>query len=148
MKTMLKLLLMSLFLFTTACMPEDDEVTPSAESVGNVVMSAGGHTFTVTMEQNTTAEAFRAMLPLELEMSELHGNEKYHYLDRSLPTNTVHPGIIHAGDIMLYGNNCVVVFYETFSTSYSYSVIGHITDTDHLSEALGSGSVTINFQKQ
>ena len=146
MKTMLKLLLMSLFLFTTACMPEDDEVTPSAESVGNVVMSAGGHT--VTMEQNTTAEAFRAMLPLELEMSELHGNEKYHYLDRSLPTNTVHPNTIHAGDIMLYGDNCVVVFYKTFSTSYSYSVIGHITDTEHLVEALGSGEVIVNFQKQ
>ena len=145
---MLKLLLMSLFLFTTACTPEDDGVTPSSSSVGNVVMSAGGHTFTVIMEQNTTAEAFRAMLPLELEMSELHGNEKYHYLDRSLPTNTVHPNTIHAGDIMLYGDNCVVVFYKTFSTSYSYSVIGHITDTEHLVEALGSGEVIVNFQKQ
>ena len=61
MKTMLKLLLMSLFLFTTACMPEDDEVTPSAESVGNVVMSAGGHTFTVTMEQTMGGLIFRGV---------------------------------------------------------------------------------------
>ena len=145
---MLKLLLMSTLLGIVACTPEDDAVTPSSSNVAGIVMSAGGHTFTVTMEQNTTAEAFCAMLPLTLEMSELNGNEKYHYLDRSLPTTTVHPGTIHAGDIMLYGDKCVVVFYETFSTSYSYSVIGHTDDIEHLREALGNSSVTIKFEQQ
>jgi hypothetical protein len=62
-----------------------------------------------------------------------------------LPTNRTSVGTIHAGDIMLYQDNCVVVFYETFSTSYSYSPIGHITDTYNLKEALGDGTVSVNF---
>ncbi|MBR3987464.1 MAG: hypothetical protein IKK04_09975 [Bacteroidales bacterium] len=48
-------------------------------------------------------------------------------------------------DIMLYGDNCVVVFYETFTTTYQYTPIGHITNTEGLKEALGSGKLTINF---
>jgi hypothetical protein len=46
---------------------------------------------------------------------------------------------------MLYGDNCVVVFYETFTTTYQYTPIGHITNPKGLKEALGIGSVTINF---
>lgn len=54
----------------------------------------------------------------------------------------------HAGDIMLYGDNCVVVFYETFTTSYSYSPIGHITNSEGLKKALGTGTSTIVFTAQ
>ena len=88
------------------------------------------------------------MLPMTLEMSDLHCNEKYHYLSQSLPTNRTSVGTIHAGDIMLYQDNCVVLFYETFNTSYSYSRIGHIADTEGLKQALGGGNVTITFSIQ
>ena len=46
---------------------------------------------------------------------------------------------------MLYGNSCVVVFYETFTTSYSYTPIGRIDNADGLKAALGSGSVVVEF---
>ena len=80
-------------------------------------------------------------------MNELNGNEKYHYLDSSLPTNSYQPGTIHAGDLMLYGNNCVVLFYETFNSSYSYTRIGSIDDPSGLAAALGSGNVSVRFEK-
>lgn len=44
---------------------------------------------------------------------------------------------------MLYGNNCLVVFYKSFDTSYSYTKIGHI---DNLSD-LGSRNITIKFER-
>lgn len=134
-----------MMLFAMACTPDDEPVTPSTTQLGNITVTVGDRTFSATLEQNSTAEAFRALLPLTLEMKDLHGNEKYHNISQSLPTNRISVGTIHAGDIMLYGDDCIVLFYETFTTSYSYSPIGHIADTEGLKEALGSGKVTITF---
>ena len=44
---------------------------------------------------------------------------------------------------MLYGNNCLVIFYKSFDTSYSYTKIGHIDNLDNL----GNGSITAKFEK-
>ena len=108
---------------------------------------AGNKTFYATLYDNEAAKALTAMLPLTLDMSELNGNEKYYYLDNSLPTNASRPSGIKTGDIMLYGNSCLVLFYESFSTSYSYTPIGHIDDPSGLAAALGSGSVQVTFKK-
>ena len=47
---------------------------------------------------------------------------------------------------MLYGNNCLVIFYESFSTTYSYTKIGHIENIDNLKENLESGNVEIKIK--
>lgn len=114
----------------------------------NILLTAGGRTFTVLTDDNATARAFAGMLPLTLNMSELNGNEKYCYIDRSLPTATYRPGTIHAGDVMLYGSTCIVVFYKTFMSSYAYTKIGHIDNPAGLQEALGSGSVSVAWKQQ
>ncbi len=106
----------------------------------------GGKEFTASLENNETSKAFQALLPTTLNMSELNGNEKYCYLDQSLPANSEKVGTIHAGDIMLYGSSCIVIFYDTFQTSYSYTRIGHIDDISGLTSALGSGSVTVTLE--
>ncbi|MDE5593664.1 MAG: hypothetical protein K2I75_07015, partial [Clostridiales bacterium] len=40
---------------------------------------------------------------------------------------------------------CVVLFYETFSSSYSYTRIGRVNDTDGYKSALGRSGVTVTF---
>ncbi len=79
-------------------------------------------------------------------MSELNGNEKYYYLSGSLPANSGRLPGIHTGDLMLYGDNCLVLFYESFSTSYSYTTIGYVENPDGLAAVLGSGDVQITFR--
>jgi hypothetical protein len=106
---------------------------------------AGTQRFAVTLEDNPTARAFLQMLPMSLEMPDLNDNEKHIRLARSLPTSATRPGTIRTGDLMLYGNDTLVVFYKTFASSYSYTRIGRVTQLDGLVEALGPGSQRISF---
>ena len=100
-------------------------------------------TYTLTLENNKTVEEFLNLLPQEFTMTELNGNEKYVYMNNTLATNSYNPKHIEKGDVMLYGNNCLVIFYKSFDTSYSYTKIGHI---DNL-ENLGKGNIIAKFEK-
>lgn len=111
-----------------------------------ISLTIGDASFTVQLEDNETSAAFVERLPMTITMDEMHGNEKYFYLDASFPTASAVPDRIEAGDVMLYGSDCLVVFYESFSTTYSYTPIGHITDTSGLKDALGSGSVSVKLR--
>lgn len=105
----------------------------------------GEDIFYAELYDTATAEEFAKLLPITIDMSELNGNEKYYYLDEALTTDSKVPDMIHTGDILLFGSNCIVLFYEDFSTSYSYTPIAHIEDINGLKSALGSGNVTIIF---
>ena len=119
------------------------EESPTASKMRVIV---GDKVFKASLVDNATTEYLVDLLPLTMTMSELNGNEKYYYLSDVLPKDATNPGTIHAGDIMLYGNSCVVLFYKTFNTSYSYTRIGAIDDPTGLAEALGSGSVEVRFE--
>lgn len=118
-----------------------NETNNSNEVIRTVKVTINDKEYTINLENNETAREFLNHLPLELNMSELNGNEKYVYIDFTLPTNATNPKQISAGDVMLYGNNCLVIFYETFNTQYSYTKIGHI---DNLS-SLGNSSISVKF---
>ena len=120
-------------------------MTLMAQTHINIIV--GSTSFTATLADSKTGEAYAALLPLTITMNELNGNEKYHYLSSSLPTDSYQPGTIHAGDLMLYGNNCVVLFYKTFNSGYSYTRIGALNDHSGLSDALGTGNVSVRFEK-
>ena len=107
--------------------------------------TVNGKTYTAELENNKTAKAFMKMLPMTLSMEELNGNEKFKYLDQDLPTKTYKPGTIHAGDLMLYGSDCLVLFYQTFQSGYSYTKIGKILKPQGLEKALGEGEIKITI---
>ena len=48
---------------------------------------------------------------------------------------------------MLYGSDCLVIFYESFNTTYSYTRIGRIDNADNLDGVVGSGSVNVRISK-
>ena len=111
-----------------------------------LVIQIGSRKFIATLLDNPTAAAFKAMLPLTMNMTELNGNEKYFDLSRKLPTNAYSPGKINIGDLLLYGSKTLVLFYETFSTSYSYTKLGKIDNPAGLAEALGSGNAVVTIE--
>ena len=103
-------------------------------------------TFSATLNNNETVKEFISMFPMTLHMNDLNANEKYHYLDSSLVTNSSNPRRINAGDIKLYGNNCLVVFYDSFNTSYSYTDLGEVDNVEGFISELGRGDVTMTFE--
>ena len=86
--------------------------------------------YVLSLENNTTTESFINLLPDEYIMQDLNNNEKYIYLNNTLPIDPISPKHINKGDVMLYSNNCIVLFYKSFDTSYSYTKIGHIDNLD------------------
>lgn len=126
--------------------PDNNNGEEEGEESMKLTIKVGSSTFTATLTDNETAKAFRTMLPMTINMSELNRNEKYYYLPTNLPTASSNFGTINNGDLMLYGSNCLVLFYKTFSTSYSYTRIGTLDNASGLESTLGIGSVTVVFE--
>ena len=109
-------------------------------------ITIGSNIYTASLYTNPTAIAFKNRLPLTVSMADLNGNEKYSDLGNALPPAAGKPGTIHTGDLMLYGTNTLVLFYKTFSSSYTYSAIGQIDDPLELSRSMGNGNVIIKYE--
>ena len=123
------------------------ENSPSSEKImPEIRITIGGKTFSATLENTPAAAEFVKMLPLTLRMNELNGNEKYIGLSGKLSAVPECPGRIQCGDLMLYGRSTLVLFYESFPTSYSYTRIGKITDVKGLKKAVGDREVTVKFE--
>lgn len=148
----LMLTFMSIFISSASSCSTDDymfnieNLTPMPN--GKIKIKVNTQTFTATLLDNSSAKAFKEMLPVTMNMIELNNNEKYYNLPNRLPTNSSNPGTIKNGDLMLYGSNTLVLFYKTFPTSYSYTKLGSIDDVAGLEAALGSGNVTVTFEPE
>ncbi len=119
------------------------ETKDSDVKVSDIKVVINEKEYILNLDNNKTSMEFINLLPKEFNMNELNGNEKYVYMNDSLSTNSYNPKHIEKGDVMLYGDNCLVIFYKSFDTSYSYTKIGHI---DNL-EDLGSKDITVRFEK-
>ena len=108
-------------------------------------VQVGNHTFTATLESNAAVDAFVEMMkraPVTIQMRDHAGFEKVGPLGTRLPTSNSQT-TTHAGDIVLYQGNQIVMFYG--SNSWSYTRLGKIDDLTGWEEALGSGNVTVTF---
>lgn len=106
-------------------------------------LQIGNRTFAATLEDNAATIALVFLLPLTLNMEDLNRNEKFAPLPKNLPTQSFSPENIQNGDLLLWGANTVVIFYESFSSSYAYTRLGKIDDPSGLKEALGTGNVKV-----
>lgn len=116
------------------------------EGSPKIKISIGSQVFYATLRANLTTASLIKTFPLTLTMIELNGNEKYAKLKQALPTQEESVGKIQSGDLLLYGNDVLVLFYESFVTPYSYTRIGRLNATDGFQKALGSGNCQLKIE--
>ena len=72
----------TVLLFLIGCEANRGEINNNMnEDVKNIKAFINDTEYIINLEDNETAKKFIEFLPLELNMSELNGNEKYIYLD-------------------------------------------------------------------
>ena len=108
-------------------------------------ITIGALVFTATLEDNPSTAAFKAMLPLKINMSELNRKEKFYDLSSPLPVNARPFDTIESGALMLYGDNTLVLFYTHFANTYTYTKLGQVNNPLGLAEALGKGDAVVAF---
>lgn len=124
----------------------EEDMNEGEDEMLKLNIKIGNQNFTATLYDNETTRALINKLPLSLNMSELNGNEKYYYFNSSFPTASERVRSIKSGDLMLYGSDCLVLFYDSFSTPYSYTRIGYIDNPSGLDTAVGKGGVQVTFE--
>lgn len=119
-----------------------------SEKMINAKITVGDKVFPVKLYNNETTRALISKLPMTVNMTELNGREKYYHLSENLPVkSTEMPATIHAGEIMCWSSNSLVLFYNTYSNSYGgYVRLGYIEDISGLKEVLGKGDVQVTFE--
>ena len=150
MKAIILVLMIAMQL--NACSKDENPVQADTRDMSSntnttkMKITVGSSVFTAKLFDNPSATAFKARLPLTINMTELNGNEKYYDFPSPLPTNAIVGGNIKVGDLTLYGNNVLVLFYKNFNTSYSYTKLGYVDNPTGLAQALGAGNVIVKFE--
>lgn len=139
---MKKLILCCLLFVAVLCVP-----TSHAQWISGprVYMQIKDKVYAVTLEDTPPAQELLQRLPMTVHMTEKDGKEKYHYLLQPLSTLPENVGYIESGDILLWNNDCLVIFYEKVYTSDAYTRIGRIENPADLAIMLGHDDVNVIF---
>ena len=115
------------------------------DNMQNIIITIGNKKYEAILYDNSTTKELIKKFPITITMSDLNGNEKYYNFSKSFPTSSENVANINKGDIMLFGDNCLVIFYKSFSTRYKYTKLGYIKNTEDLENSFGKGDIEITF---
>ena len=115
-----------------------------------MILNVNGHSLTVELADNSSAEALLALLkegPVTYEANDYGDFEKVGDVELPLPQNNEQI-TTQAGDIVLYNGNSICIFYG--SNSWSYTRLGRIQNVSpsELKDILGEGNVKITLSLQ
>ena len=116
------------------------------DNMQNIIITIKNKKYEAILYDNSTTKELIKNFPISITMSDLNGNEKYYNFSKSFSTSSENVANINKGDIMLFGDNCLVIFYKSFSTHYKYTKLGYIKNTEDLERSFGKGDISITFE--
>ena len=115
------------------------------DNMQNIIITIENKKYEAILYDNSTTKELIKKFPITITMSDLNGNEKYYNFSKSFSTSSENVANINKGDIMFFGDNCLVIFYKSFSTRYRYTKLGYIKNLEDLENSLGKGDIEITF---
>lgn len=105
-----------------------------------IIINMNGIDVPATIYYSETGLELMRMLPLEVTMEDKNNNEKNYYTSEAFITNSSVISKIKKGDIMIYSNNCIVLFYKDHRNfTYSYTKVGKVDNITLLDKAIKKG---------
>lgn len=115
------------------------------DNMQNIIITIKNKKYEAILYDNSATKELIKKFPITITMSDLNGNEKYYNFSKSFSTSSENVANINKGYIMLFGDNCLVIFYKSFSTRYKYTKLGYIKNTEDLESSFGKGDIEITF---
>jgi len=141
------LILLALTLLAAIAVAEQEEGSLNTFAENQILVQVGDHVRTATLNDNSSAEAFRELLaqgPVVIEMHDYGSFEKVGPLGTSIVRSDEYIAT-SPGDIILYLGNNVTIYYDV--NSWDFTLLGHIDDAtgENMREFLGNDNVTVTF---
>lgn len=104
-------------------------------------------TFNTTIEDNLPAKEFLEILPLKTYMNK-EKNSYSHFINYKLDKEETIPKKLNIGDILLEGNNKVVIVTSTNSNNKKYTKLASIDNPENLEQILDINEKPITFENK
>ncbi|MGX8835468.1 cyclophilin-like fold protein [Amedibacillus sp. YH-ame6] len=123
-----------------------NEKKREVETLKELYITINDQSSKIILYDNKTTKELKEILPISFSMEDLHRNEKFVYLNQNFTTNSQTIAQIHKGDIMLFGSNCLVIFYESFLTTFQYTPVGKIENLSVLDKIVGNAVIEVYLE--
>ncbi|WP_277821265.1 cyclophilin-like fold protein [Palleniella muris] len=109
-------------------------------------ITVGNYTLTASLEDNATAQAFAAKLPITLPMLDLYGREMCYRFPEELPADNARTRGYKVGEIVYYPPmHSFVIMYAQNGEHFLMQSIGHVEGD--VSIFNGIGDVNVRFER-
>ncbi|MCM1166486.1 MAG: cyclophilin-like fold protein [Lachnospiraceae bacterium] len=126
----------------------DTDIQEGEESM-KVKITVGNTVLYATFEDNSTARALMAQMPMTLKMNDLYGREMcYRYDAGALSTDNLHYDGYEIGDIAYWPpRGSLVILYDQNGEEFERQQIGHIDSGVEIFESMGDTDVTFEIAR-
>lgn len=125
---------------------DDNNTNEDKDMITKMKITVNGRTLTATLEDNATARAFAAKMPVTLPMMDLYGREMCYRFPEALPTDNARTRGYEVGEIVYYPPmHSFVIMYKQNGEHFQMQSIGRVDSGVEIFD--GIGNVDVRFEK-
>lgn len=117
----------------------------SEQAITNVEINVNNNDFTIQMNDTPTGRSLVSMIPsssMRLPTSyDRDGILKYYDMAREVESDPEEISSVSAGELLLDGNDRLLLYYKDTDLSGEYTRVGKIENADNLADVLGNEDV-------